>query len=361
VAPLRRTCGTMEAHKRLIKTDPIYRENRMAIESFTAARMAAKAAKPKIVKIPVVVHVVYATNAENISDAQVKSQIAVLNRDYRKKNKDVSKIPAPFKSLAADARIEFALATRAPNGSPTNGITRTRTQKQQFDSQQNDIKFATTGGHDAWPRDQYLNLWTAKTVIDPQMGALLGYAQFPGGPTATDGVVISSDAFGTKGTAKSPFDLGRTATHEIGHWLNLLHIWGDDMGGCSGSDNVPDTPNQADHNFGKPAFPHVTCANGPDGDMFMNYMDYVDDDTMFMFTSGQVDRMHATLHGPRASVLVSNGLDKAAKTAHVTIPVPKSIAKRRRALVRTADRGATRVFDGVGWVPITAALRQHSR
>ena len=138
-------------------------------------------------------------------------------------------------------------------------------------------------------------------LTSPQ-GDLLGYAQFPGGPAATDGVVILHSAFGNTGTAAAPFNLGRSATHEIGHWLNLRHIWGDDGGGCSGDDFVADTPNCADHNFGKPAFPHVTCSNGPNGDLFMNYMDYTDDDSMFMFTNGQILRMQACLDTDRSTI-----------------------------------------------------------
>jgi hypothetical protein len=133
---------------------------------------------------------------------------------------------------------------------------------------------------------------------------LLGYAQFPGGPAATDGVVILNSAFGTIGTAAAfaPYNHGRTASHEVGHWLNLRHIWGDDGGGCTGDDLVADTPNAAGPNFGKPAFPRVTCNNGPNGDLFMNYMDYTDDDSMFMFTAGQVARMQACLDGDRSSI-----------------------------------------------------------
>ena len=119
---------------------------------------------------------------------------------------------------------------------------------------------------------------------------------------ATDGVVINFQAFGTKGTAKSPFNLGRTATHEVGHYLNLRHIWGDTED-CSGSDMVPDTPNCAGPNFGKPTFPSVTCNNGPNGDMFVNYMDYVDDAAMFMFSAQQVTRMRAALDGPRSGLV----------------------------------------------------------
>jgi hypothetical protein len=163
------------------------------------------------------------------------------------------------------------------------------------------MKSSATGGHDAWPADKYLNIWTVPRLTSPQ-GDLLGYAQFPGGPPATDGVVILHSAFENIGTAAAPFNLGRTATHEIGHWLNLRHIWGDDGGGCSGDDFVADTPNCADHNFGKPTFPHVTCSNGPNGDLFMNYMDYTDDDSMFMFTNGQNVRMQACLNTDRSSI-----------------------------------------------------------
>src|SRR5439155_11449829 len=158
------------------------------------------------------------------------------------------------------------------------------------------VKSKAKGGASPWPTDRYLNLWVC-TLAD----GLLGYAQFPGGPPKTDGVVILNTAFGTTGTAAKPFDKGRTATHEVGHWLNLRHIWGDTED-CSGSDGVGDTPNAAGPNYGKPKFPHVTCGNGPSGDMFMNYMDYVDDVAMFLFTTQQVARMHAALAGPRNSV-----------------------------------------------------------
>jgi hypothetical protein len=155
------------------------------------------------------------------------------------------------------------------------------------------VKYTSRGGINAWPSERYLNIWVCSLG-----NGLLGYAQFPGGPAATDGVVILNLAFGTTGTAQAPFNLGRSATHEIGHWLNLRHIWGDTEH-CEGTDFVVDTPNAQSPNYGKPHFPHVSCNNGPNGDMFMNYMDYVDDDTMVMFTAGQVARMTATLEGPR--------------------------------------------------------------
>jgi hypothetical protein len=142
-------------------------------------------------------------------------------------------------------------------------------------------------------------------------GGLLGYAQFPGGPSSTDGVVVLYSSIGSiaqPGTA-SPYNLGRTLTHEVGHWLNLYHIWGDDGTSCTGSDQCSDTPNQADENYGCPTFPNVSCSNTPNGDMFMNYMDYTDDGCMNAYTAGQASRMNALFAtgGSRVSILSSLG------------------------------------------------------
>jgi hypothetical protein len=296
--PQTRTCGTMIVHERLLRTDPSYMAARSDSENraFTYSRRPDLIGRTGVTVIPVVVHVVYNGAAQNISDAQVQSQIDVLNHDFRKTNADVSSTPAVFQPLTADARVEFELATTDPSGNPTNGITRTSTTAAGF-TDDNKVKHASTGGADAWPRDNYLNLWVCRLT-----GGLLGYAQFPGGPADTDGVVILDTAFGNTGTAAAPFNLGRTATHEIGHWLNLRHIWGDDGNGCSGDDFVADTPNCAGANTGVPAFPHITCSNGPNGDLFMNYMDYTDDAGMFMFTGGQVTRMQASLDGDRPTL-----------------------------------------------------------
>jgi hypothetical protein len=287
----------MQVHFRLLETVPNFRQNQIAFHHAATDRLRmAAVARTDPYHITVVVHVVYHAAAENISDAQVKSQIAVLNKDYRAKNTDRNKAPAVWKGLVADPMIEFSLADTDPSGQPTNGITRTQTQKNSF-GDDDTVKAAASGGHDPWPTDRYLNLWACRLG-----GGLLGYAQFPGGPAATDGVVILNTAFGSSGIAKAPFNLGRSATHEVGHFLNLRHIWGDTPD-CSGSDFVDDTPNAESPNFGEPVFPHISCGNGPNGDMFMNYMDYVDDDAMVMFTPGQVSRMHATLDGPRSSLV----------------------------------------------------------
>lgn len=295
--PRHRGCGTMSVHRRLLDTDRGYARRLARIEEQAfRARTGFMAARPGCTLIPVVVHVVYQTPAQNISQAQIDSQIEVLNRDFRKANPDVSTVPAPFAPLAGDARIQFELARTDPDGNPHDGVIRKSTDRAGFGSE-DDVKFDATGGSDAWPRDEYLNIWVCQLS-----GGLLGYAQFPGGPAETDGVVVTHTGFGTTGTAAPPFDRGRTATHEIGHWLNLRHIWGDDGVGCSGSDFVDDTPNQGGPNTGTPTFPIISCSNGPNGDMFMNYMDYVDDAAMVMFTQGQIQRMHACLDGPRSTI-----------------------------------------------------------
>ena len=293
--PPHRTCGAAEVHHRLLENRD-YQANRIQIE-LRAQRFVSDGAVGRVgtVTVPVVAHIVYGTDVQNISDNQVQSQIDVLNLDYRAQNVDKAKVPAVWSGLVADANVQFALATVDPSGNPSNGITRTKTTTSSF-STDDAVKSATTGGADPWPSAKYLNLWVCNLG-----GGLLGYAQFPGGPPATDGVVILYAAFGTIGTATPPFNLGRTATHEIGHWLDLIHIWGDKLD-CSGTDLVSDTPTQLAPNYGKPTFPHVTCGNGPNGDMFTNYMDYVDDDTMIMFTQGQIVRIRATLDGPRASI-----------------------------------------------------------
>ena len=299
--PAHRTCATDDMDRMLLASSPEYANNRKQLQeavasaSFSIARAEARG----IVTIPVVVHVVWKLPEENISIEQINSQIDVLNRDFRKQNPDTSQVPEIWQPLVTDARIEFKLATTDPNGNPTNGITRTKSNKVKFRSRIDEVKFSSNEGADAWPSDRYLNIWVCRQIDD----GVLGYAQFPGGPPEKDGVVILTSAFGTTGTATAPFNLGRTATHEIGHWLNLKHIWGDDGGACGGSDEVNDTPNQGDHNFGKPTYPHISCNNAPHGDMFMNYMDYVDDETMFMFTKDQVVRMDACLTTARSSFL----------------------------------------------------------
>ncbi len=295
----RRQCGAMQAYEELAETYPAFRDNQARIHEFARRSIETgevQRTARRLITIPVVVHVVYKRQAQNISNAQIKSQVDRLNRDFRATNPDRSQTPAVWQGLIGDAKIEFALAKRNPRGQLTDGITRTKTSRDSFPAAGDPVKKKSEGGKTAWPSRRYLNVWVCN------LESYLGYAQFPGGPARTDGVVILHTAFGTRGTARAPFDKGRTATHEVGHWLNLRHIWADTLG-CGGTDLVADTPNAAGPNYGKPSFPQISCNNGPNGDMFMNFMDYTDDPAMFMFTPGQVARMNAALAGPRRSFL----------------------------------------------------------
>lgn len=302
-------CGIEQNQVVLTSLDPNYIDNRAAIEIFTQDFITNNptydpTSVPTIV-IPVVFHVIYNTTAQNISDAQIYAQIEQLNLDFTATNPDVGNTPSVFTPVG-NMNIEFCLATQDPNGNPTTGIYRRQTTVSSFGTN-NLMKFYSTGGLDGWDRNKYLNIW----VCNLSSGTL-GYAQFPGGAADTDGVVCD---YATVGSINSPgpngtsYGLGRTGTHEVGHWLNLYHIWGDDGGGCGGTDEVSDTPNQAGANYGCPSFPKISCGNGPNGDMFMNYMDYSDDNCIYMFTNGQATRAHALFQpgGFRYSLLSSPG------------------------------------------------------
>lgn len=237
------------------------------------------------ISIPVYVHVVYNTPQQNISNAQIQSQITVLNKDFTATNSDKDLAPAEFKSLIDDFKIEFTWNS--------SNLVRKASNKPSWGT--NDaVKYVKKGGSSAVPG--YLNIWICNIG-----SGILGYAQFPGGPASTDGVVIGPEYFGssalTSGYFEAPYDLGRTATHEIGHWLNLRHIWGD--GGCGVDDFVADTPLSDSPNFACPVYPTIKCSTN---DMTMNYMDYTYDSCMYMFTTGQKSRSRAIFApgGPRA-------------------------------------------------------------
>ena len=215
------TCSLLERY-------PAFRTRQQRLENETTRRRALgifTAAELKLAKIKVVVHVVYKDTSQNISDAQINSQIKVLNLDFRAKNSDKKKTPAVWSGLVADSQVEFELYK----------VTRTQTTQSSFGTDDG-VKRASTGGVASAQSEPLPKHWVCALG-----DGLLGYAQFPGGPKSTDGVVINYRAFGTMGTAQSPFNKGRTATHEIGHYLNLRHIWGDTED-CSGSDLVADTP-----------------------------------------------------------------------------------------------------------------------
>jgi hypothetical protein len=229
-----------------------------------------------VYEIPVVVNVLYRTAAENISQTQIQSQIDVLNEDFAATNADITKIPTTFTGVkAGNTSIRFVL----------DQVIRKSTTKTSW-STNDAVKKTASGGLNPTSPTTKLNLWACTLG-----GGVLGYAQFPGGSSTTDGVVILNKAFGRTGTVVAPFNKGRTGTHEVGHWLNLRHIWGD---ATCGSDLVTDTPTHNTANYGCPAAGHRSTCTGTPIEMTMNYMDYTDDRCMYMFSTGQKSRMLAT-------------------------------------------------------------------
>ena len=269
-----------------------------------------------LITIPVVFHIVYNTAAQNVDDSLVFSQLEVLNNDFRRLNADTINTRLVFDSIAADVQIEFCLANKDPQGNWTTGINRVQTTQTSFVTSPFDdgVKSSASGGVDPWDASKYLNIW----VCDMSFNGtpfVLGYAQFPGDNPATDGVVITYQHFGHRpwDSNAAPANLGRTASHEVGHWLGLYHVWGD--GDCTQIDSVPDTPNadaasQSDCDTLKntcddSSTPFWLGYDAPD--MVENYMDYSADACMNMFSEGQKTRIWSFLNTDRVSLLTSDG------------------------------------------------------
>ena len=278
----RKSCPSEEIRANLLANDADAKARYLALENgtekFIQARKAGRVLADGTIEIPVVVNVLYRTSAENISDARIAEQISVLNKDFGATNSDISKVPSEFSAVAAgDTKVRFRLAKTVRKS------TTVRSWKT------NDaMKKSSSKGIDATDPTQYFNIW-----VVGDMSSILGYATFPESSGLwNDGVVLAAPFVGVTG-ASAPYNLGRTATHEVGHYLNLRHIWGD--ANC-GSELVADTPTQTTANYGKPTYPLMnTCGGISRSVMFMNYMDYVDDAAMFMFSAGQKDRMQAVL------------------------------------------------------------------
>lgn len=357
-AAAQRPCASTEYTAALRAANPNAARGLDDAEAFQARHAAqwgnvpanARLLSNGVIEIPVVVHVLYNTAAQNISDDQIKSQIAALNRDYRHRNADSVNTPARFRNLAADVQLEFTLATATPEGYPTTGIVRKASGVQYWE--QNDaIKFASQGGDNAWDSRYYLNIW-----VGP-MRRLLGYSTLPGGPADVDGVVISTSAMGTYNVT-APYDMGRTATHEVGHWLGLRHIWGDTY--C-GDDGIDDTPKQSNFTSGCPSGVRTSCGNDATGDMFMNYMDYTNDACINLFTKGQVARMRSAFlnGGPRAAMLQTKGLDAPwAKAPEATVVETKTAVSGSVVLYPNPATTQLQVsFDSDAWTGIELQLR----
>ena len=272
--PNQRLCATDEMVQAQIKADSLFEQRLQQLELFTEKVREEQRSSPNIpIEIPVVVHVLYNTAEENISDAQVQSQIDVLNEDFNLENSDRSQIPRLFSNVTADAGIKFVLKQTI----------RKYSNKKSWPP--NDaMKYSQRGGSDAVDPANNMNIW----VCDLQK--YLGYAYYPGITPELDGIVVWYKSFGRTGTLYAPYDKGRTATHEVGHYLNLRHIWGD---ATCGTDLVDDTPQHNTANFGCPTYPHYSTCTGTPVEMTMNYMDYTDDACMFMFSNGQNERMQA--------------------------------------------------------------------
>ncbi len=294
-----RSCSTDQKMKAFFEKNPQALARKADLRNFLTSKNNVKKSTQTVVTVPVVVHVIYKNPNQNVSDAQIASQIAVLNQDFRKQNSDFSSVVPPvFQPMGADLELAFCMATKKPDGSPTNGIER-KSVASSFDFE-ND--YYESNGMSAWDPTKYLNIWVGELP-----DGLLGWAYLPDAAGENyDGLAIGYQYFGTTGSAVAPFNKGRTATHEIGHYFGLDHPWGD--GNCTTDDGCADTPATNDAYYNSPVFPDNahTCVTVPTGAMFMNYMDYVDDANMALFTNDQKTITQNTMIGPRASLLNSN-------------------------------------------------------
>jgi hypothetical protein len=309
VAPIghlaaQRACSTAFYQQNQITNDPALASRVGEVETFIQHQLANRASgtarlHSTVIRVPVVVHILYHLPGENISNEKVFSQIEMLNRCFRRKNADTANTPLAFRSVAADCEIEFQLATSDPRKRNTNGIIRKYTPIADWQADDK-MKSSSEMGDDAWDASSYLNIWVCN------LRKVAGYSSIVGGNLSKDGIVIDYSEFGY--TSSENYGMGKTAVHETGHWLSLRHIWGDSD--C-GDDFVNDTPRQSSYNLGCPTGIQITCGNGPNGDMYMNYMDYTSDGCINMFTDGQKARMR-TLFAPgglRYAILASTGLN----------------------------------------------------
>lgn len=299
-------CGTVPHLDQKLQQNAVlkarFEQKKIEFNKIVSSRSANKTARLNAtVYIPVVFHIVMA-NPNQVTDAQIQSQLDTLNRDFFGANGDSVKIPAYFKTLFGKSNIQFCLAQRTPDGDATNGIERVITNKTSF-TFDDGVKHNYSGGIDGWNSAKYFNVW-----VCPLSGGLLGYSTTPGdGSTSTEeGVVIEYRSL--PGGSFTDFNGGKTLTHETGHYFNLYHIWADDNGGCTDDDFVDDTPKQADASGGcSSGVVTDACTNSGNGIMYQNYMDYSDDPCLVMFTTQQVDRMETALSLYRSSLLSSNG------------------------------------------------------
>lgn len=272
-----RNCASQDILEFEMKKNPELISKIEKIEEFTKGALVSdifEIAQIQI-EVPVVVNVLYRTSEENISLSQIQSQINVLNQDFNGGNAEFNQVPGIFAGVKANVGITFVL----------DRVIRKQTTRTSWAVLNEEMKKTAFGGIAPTSPTNKLNLWVCTLS-----GGILGYAKAPGTALELDGVVLDSRYLGTNGRATAPFHKGRTATHEIGHWLNVRHIWGDST--C-GNDLVADTPSHNAANYGSPIFPHYSTCPGTPIEMTMNFMDYTNDVSMYMFTNGQKDRMRA--------------------------------------------------------------------
>ncbi len=292
-----------------------------------------KNAKFKKVTLPMVFHVLHRTGSAYPEINQVLGQLDALNRDFDKKSyksKHKADSIERFTQKVADPEIQFCMALQDPTGKTTNGINLVNTSIATWGMNQ-DIKSTQKGGITAWNTAKYINVWVADLGSESS-----GYAQLPGGPTETDGIVIDYKYFGSEGTAKAPYNLGKTLTHLMGNYLGLQDLWGACY--CC-DDGIEDTPIHNAPNYGPTdVYKHVTTCDGITIEMSMNFMDNTDDDWMYMFTHGQKLRMQAVLSdiGPRVQ-LVNNNI-ACSKKLNESVEARESLALQADIYPNPADQ-----------------------
>ncbi len=283
-------CATHEYMKNVQMKDPQFIINQQILEQeYQNYLLSGQKSVQKVKRIiPIVFHVFHNNGIENISKERILEQVEILNKDFQRLNSDTNETNPIYKAIAANCEVEFRLAKIDPNGNCTDGIVRVQTDLT-YDADDN-IKALSR-----WPNNKYFNVWVVENIAGaPAGGVILGRSQFPGGNNLTDGVLLK---YSVCGNTTNFNNYGRTLTHEIGHSLNLRHIWGD---GTCATDFVNDTPPHAAANNGCPKNKVSTCS-GNAIEMTENYMDYTDGNCQNMFSLGQKARMDVVWNGNQNS------------------------------------------------------------